>query len=43
LMGAEARKEQGITDTLLRFSVGIEEVEDIIEDLEQGFEKTSTK
>jgi len=36
LMGAEARKEQGITDTLLRFSVGIEEVEDIIGDIEQA-------
>ncbi len=36
LMGAEARKAQGISDTLLRFSVGIEEVEDIIEDVEQA-------
>ncbi len=39
LMSAEARKKQGITDTLLRFSVGIEEIEDIIDDLEQAFEK----
>jgi len=43
LMGAEARKEQGITDTLLRFSTGIEEVEDIIEDLELAFKKTNDK
>ena len=37
LMGAKERAAQGITDTLLRFSVGIEEVEDIIEDLELAF------
>jgi len=33
LMGAQARRDQGITDTLLRLSVGIEEVEDIIGDI----------
>jgi len=43
LMGKKAREEQGISDTLLRFSTGIEEVEDIIEDLEQAFKITSTK
>lgn len=32
-MSAEAREESGITDGLVRFSVGIENVEDIIEDL----------
>jgi len=36
LMGAEERKAQGISDNLLRFSVGIENVEDIIEDVEQA-------
>jgi methionine-gamma-lyase len=32
----EARRMMGITDGLVRFSVGIENVEDIIADLEQG-------
>ncbi|MCF6214091.1 MAG: aminotransferase class I/II-fold pyridoxal phosphate-dependent enzyme [Flavobacteriaceae bacterium] len=43
LMSKKARKEQGISDTLLRFSTGIEEVEDIIEDLELAFKKTNNK
>jgi methionine-gamma-lyase len=29
----------GITDDLIRFSVGIEDAEDIIDDLKQGLEK----
>jgi cystathionine gamma-lyase len=33
----EARKEAGITDNLIRFSVGIENAEDIIEDLHSAF------
>ncbi len=33
----EDRKAAGITDTLMRMSVGIEDVEDIIYDLEQAF------
>ena len=33
----EMRKEIGITDGLLRFSCGVEDVEDLIEDLEQAF------
>ena len=41
LLTAEARKEQGISDGLLRFSLGIEEVEDIIADLEGAFQKVS--
>src|SRR5690606_25668445 len=32
---AERRAELGITDGLIRISVGIEDVEDLIEDLEQ--------
>lgn len=32
----ETRKEAGITDTLLRFSVGIEDADDLIEDLKQA-------
>lgn len=34
----EARLEAGITDGLVRISVGLENVEDIIEDLENGLE-----
>ncbi|WP_042491541.1 trans-sulfuration enzyme family protein [Aequorivita sublithincola] len=41
LLTSEARKEQGISDGLLRFSVGIEEVEDIIADLEEAFQSVS--
>jgi len=32
----EERAERGITDNLVRLSVGIEHVEDLIEDLERG-------
>jgi cystathionine beta-lyase/cystathionine gamma-synthase len=35
----ERRDELGITDTLFRLAVGIEETEDIIEDLERAFTK----
>jgi cystathionine beta-lyase/cystathionine gamma-synthase len=34
----EDRKKLGITDTLIRVSVGIEETEDLVEDLEQALE-----
>ncbi len=43
LLSAEERKRQNISDGLLRFSVGIEEPEDIIADLEGAFEKVSKK
>ena len=33
----EVREKLGITDTLLRLSVGIENAEDLIADLEQAF------
>uniref|UniRef100_UPI004049E4A0 trans-sulfuration enzyme family protein n=1 Tax=Flavobacterium sp. TaxID=239 RepID=UPI004049E4A0 len=36
LLSAEERAHQGISDRLLRFSVGIENVEDLIEDIEQA-------
>ena len=39
LMGAEERANQGITDGLIRFSVGIEETKDLIADIEQALEK----
>lgn len=40
-LSAEARAEGGITDELVRFSVGIENVEDIIEDLQQALKKVA--
>lgn len=38
-MGKEAREEAGITDGLVRLSVGIENADDIITDLEEAFAK----
>jgi cystathionine beta-lyase/cystathionine gamma-synthase len=35
-MSAEERAKINVTDNLVRFSVGIEEVEDLIQDLEQA-------
>jgi cystathionine beta-lyase/cystathionine gamma-synthase len=37
-VSAEERRHLGITETLLRLSVGIEAVEDLIADLEQALE-----
>jgi cystathionine beta-lyase len=34
----EKRYQSGVTDSLIRLSVGIEDVQDLIEDLEQAFE-----
>ena len=42
LLSKEERKKQGISDNLLRFSVGIENVEDIINDIEQAFEQVKS-
>ncbi|ADY30962.1 trans-sulfuration enzyme family protein [Cellulophaga lytica] len=39
LLSAEEREKQGIKDGLIRFSVGIEEVEDLIVDIEQALAK----
>ena len=36
---ADIRKEVGIVDELIRFSVGIEDIDDLIADLKQAFEK----
>ncbi|MBT8322506.1 MAG: PLP-dependent transferase, partial [Eudoraea sp.] len=36
LLTEEERKRQGISDGLIRFSVGIEEADDLIADLEQA-------
>lgn len=38
LLSTEERRRQGIADGLLRFSLGIEDKKDIIEDLQQAFE-----
>ena len=40
LLSEEGRMKQGIKDNLLRFSVGIEEVEDLMDDLNQAIDKT---
>jgi cystathionine beta-lyase len=37
---AEKRKAAGVADGLIRLSVGLEEVKDLIEDLKNAFEKT---
>lgn len=39
LLTPEERASQGIKDGLIRFSVGIEEVEDLIADIEQAIDK----
>ena len=36
-MGAERRASMGIADSLIRISVGIEDADDLIEDLTQAF------
>ena len=43
LLSAEQRKKQGIQDGLIRFSVGIEETEDLIADIEQALKKVKLK
>lgn len=40
-MAAEARREAGIGDTLIRISVGIENTEDLVEDLRQGLDQVA--
>ena len=42
LLTAEKRKKLGITDGLIRFSLGIEEAEDLMADIEQALEKVKT-
>lgn len=43
LLTPEARAKQGIADGLIRFSVGIEETKDLINDLEMAFEAVVKK
>ena len=40
---AEKRRSAGVADSLIRLSVGLEEVEDLIADLEQAFSKLKTE
>ena len=43
LMSPDDRRKQGINDGLIRFSVGIEEVDDLIYDIEQALEVVKSK
>ncbi len=40
-LGKEEREKRGIKDNLIRLSVGIENIEDIIQDLNEAFDKAS--
>jgi cystathionine beta-lyase len=40
---AEKRYESGVTDSLIRLSVGIEDVQDLIADLQQAIELATKK
>ena len=40
-ISAEARAEAGVTDALIRLSVGLEDVDDIIKDLARGLDSLS--
>lgn len=42
LLNEEERLDRGIKDGLIRFSVGIEETEDLIKDIEQAIEKAKS-
>ena len=42
-MVAEARTAAGISESLLRISVGIEDSEDLIADLERAFQAAATR
>ncbi|AWX45909.1 Cystathionine beta-lyase [Flagellimonas maritima] len=42
LMTPEDREKQSIKDTLIRFSLGIEEMEDLIQDIEQAIAKVKS-
>ncbi len=43
LLSEEDRAKQGIADGLIRFSIGIEEPEDLIQDIEQALEQLKTR
>ena len=37
VIGEEGRKKLNITDTMIRLSIGLEDVDDLIEDIERAF------
>jgi cystathionine beta-lyase len=39
---ADKRRAAGVADSLIRLSVGLEEVDDLIHDIEQALNKTQT-
>lgn len=39
---ADRRRAAGVSDSLIRLSVGLEEVQDLVKDLEQAFDKTNS-
>jgi cystathionine beta-lyase len=39
---ADRRRAAGVSDSLIRLSVGLEEVQDLVKDLEQAFDKVSS-
>ena len=39
----EKRRAAGVADSLIRLSVGLEEAEDLVADLEHAFEKISSR
>jgi O-acetylhomoserine (thiol)-lyase len=38
-MGAERRASMGIADSMIRFSIGIEEIDDLLQDFEKALGK----
>ena len=41
-MAEDARKKAGITDDLIRLSIGLEDADDLIEDLSRGFDNAAS-
>lgn len=39
----QEKKDSGVTEDLIRISVGIEHIDDIVADFEQSFKKSATK
>ena len=39
---AEKRRAAGVSDSLIRLSIGLEETEDLIQDLDQTFQKITS-
>jgi O-acetylhomoserine (thiol)-lyase len=43
MISAEQRKQMGVTEQMVRLSVGIENVDDLIADLEQALDAVGTR